>query len=172
MVPISGGWAQCQHGLARGYFSSIVWGLETPPEGALQPRHYYLARVWDNHTVPLSFLVKVPLQLISEPNLFMLFCTDPMKRDFFKAACEQVGFLCWKRTKGDYVTQSTLGKRGCSQLGDSDYVQIMQRRRHVWRKMLRSASWSLHVIVTEAVIQFSTLTILLQCAYYELNEQH
>lgn len=141
MVPICAGWAKCQHGLLQGYFSSIVWGLETPPEGTLQPRHYYLARVWDNHTVPLSFLVKVPLQLISEPNLFMLFCTGSMKRDFFKAACEQVGFPCWKRTKRDYVTRSKLeGKEDEAGWVTSDYVQIMQRC-HVWQKMLHRQEW-------------------------------
>lgn len=84
MVPICAGWAQCQHGLPQGYFSSIVWGSETPPEGSLQPRHYYLAKVWDNHTVPLSFLVKVPLQLISEPNLFMLFLYGPHEKRLFQ----------------------------------------------------------------------------------------
>lgn len=64
MLPICAGWAQCQPGLLQGYSSSIVAGLEAPPEGTLQPRHHYLAPRRDNHTVLLSFLIKVPLQLM------------------------------------------------------------------------------------------------------------
>lgn len=113
MVPICSGWAECQHGLPQGYFSPIVWGLETPPEGSLQPRHYYLAMVWDNRTVPLLFLVKVHLQLISDLNLFMSSCTDAGEKRRFQSGAP--GFSVWEsEQRGIMSYRVNRGERGCS----------------------------------------------------------
>lgn len=100
MVPICAGWARCQRVIRRGYFFSIVWGLETAPEGSLQPRHHYLVKIWDNHTVARSSLVKVPPQLISESNLFLHSPVRTLWKGFFLKACGQVDFCVQREQRG------------------------------------------------------------------------
>lgn len=98
MELVSAGWAWCQWWLPLGSFPSIVGGLQTHPEGSLKPRHYYWSRSWDNHTASLLFLAL--LQLIWDPNLFILFCTeDLIWKKLEQRPHRQIDSLCWREER-------------------------------------------------------------------------
>lgn len=95
---------------ARLFFFTIVWGLEAAPVGSLQPRHHYLVKIWDNHTVPLLFLVKVPPQLISEPNLFYALLQGLCEKRLYTKTCRQVGF-CVTREQREIMSSRVNWER-------------------------------------------------------------